>query len=114
MVIDHALEFLLQLDGETYYEDDGFWTKFHVRLIEPNVGVPHGIRYSFTLHDKRGTRIVGFDNAHVIKPKKKKYGGRKVTWDHKHMREIVEPYEFESPEQLLDDFWKAVYAIKAE
>ena len=32
----------------------------------------------------------------------------KVTWDHKHQMDNVEPYEFESAGQLLGDFSKAV------
>jgi len=32
---------------------------------------PHGIRYSLTLHDKYGARVLGYDNAHAVKPPKK-------------------------------------------
>ncbi len=30
--------------------------------------MPHGIRYALTLHDRYGTRLLGFDNAHAVKP----------------------------------------------
>jgi hypothetical protein len=39
---------------------------------------------------------------------KKKYGGRKIAWDHKHKREQIYSYEYESAGQLLEDFWAAV------
>jgi hypothetical protein len=54
---------------------------------------------------------LGFDNAHAVKPKKKKHGARKITWDHKHKMEIVSPYEFESASQLMEDFWTEVGQI---
>ena len=73
--------------------------------------IPHGIRYSLTLHDKSNRRVLGFDNAHAVKPKKRKHGARKLSWDHQHNRELVEPYEFESPVQLMDDFWNAVEEV---
>ena len=76
--------------------------------MEANKHIPHGIRYNLSLHDKHNRRVLGFDNAHAIKPKKKKYGARKVTWDHKHQKEKVLSYEFESAGQLLEDFWTAV------
>ena len=60
------------------------------------------------MHDRNNTRILGFDNAHGLKPKKKKYRARKVTWDHEHKMEKIRNYEFESSSQLIEDFWKAV------
>lgn len=102
------IEFLLNLNGEKFPMDNGYWTKFEAYQVEPDKHIPHGIRYSLSLHDKNNTRILGFDNAHAIKPKRKRYGARKVTWDHKHQKEIVSAYEFESAGQLLVDFWLAV------
>lgn len=68
---------------------------------------PHGVRYSLTLHDRNNARVVGFDNAHAIKTKgRKRFSGRKVTWDHKYHMDKVEPYKFESAGQLIDDFWR--------
>ena len=43
--------------------------------------------------------------------KGKKYGAKRIEWDHKHDREKVSDYEFESAGQLLDDFWKDVNRI---
>lgn len=105
---DETLDYLLQLNGEVFPMDNDFWTKFEVHRVIPNKNIPHGIKYSLTLHDKYSQRILGFDNAHGCKPKKKKYGAQKITWDHKHKRNEISPYEFESAGQLLEDFWVAV------
>jgi hypothetical protein len=88
--------------------ENGYWTKFEAYQVEANKHIPHGVIYSLSLHDKHNTRVLGFDNAHAVKPKKKKYGARKVTWDHEHQKEKVLSYEFESAGQLLEDFWAAV------
>jgi len=108
---DASLETLLDLDGEIFPMDNGYWTKFEARRVHSTEKIPHGIRYSISLHDRNNTRILGFDNAHGYKPKKKKYGASKVTWDHKHKMEKIYNYEFESASQLMKDFWKAVEEI---
>lgn len=57
---------------------------------------------------------MGFDNAHAIEDKRKgKFSHhRKVTkWDHKHKFKdvsVIVPYEYETAEKLLCDFWTAV------
>ena len=62
-----------------------------------------------TLHDRNNVRVIGFDNAHAVKSKRgARFSGHKITWDHKHHMEKVEPYEFESAGQLLEDFWAAI------
>jgi len=108
---DASLETLLDLDGEIFPMDNGYWTKFEARRVTPTEQIPHGIRYSLTLHDRNNNRILGFDNAHGYQPKRKKYGARKVTWDHQHNVETIRNYEFESSSQLMEDFWKAVEEI---
>ena len=105
---DASLETLLDLDGEIFPMDNGYWTKFEVNRIKPTKQIPHGIKYSLTLHDRNNTRIFGLDNSHGYKPRRKKYGARKVTWDHEHRMEKIHNYEFESASQLIEDFWKAV------
>ncbi len=94
--------------------ENGYWTKFEAYKVEPSKQIPHGIKYSLSLHDRNNVRIIGFDNAHAIKPKRKKYGARKITWDHKHQREKITPYEFETAGQLLEDFWAAVETFLGE
>ena len=105
---DATLEMLLQLHGEVFPMDDGFWTKFEAYRVEPDEHIPHGVRYSLTLHDRTNRRVLGFDNAHGFRPARKRDGARKTAWDHKHERETVVPYEFETAGQLLVDFWEAV------
>jgi hypothetical protein len=109
--LDTSLETLLDLDGEIFPMDNGYWTKFEVCRVEPSKQIPHGIRYSLSLHDQNNTRILGFDNAHAHKPKRKKYGARKVTLNHKHKMEKVYDYEFTAASQLIEDFWQAVDEI---
>ena len=108
---DETLVTLLNLNGEIFPMDDGYWTKFEAYRVNPDQQVPHGIRYSLTLHDRYNRRILGFDNAHAIRPPKKGYAARKITWDHRHKREKILPYEFESASQLLGDFWREVEQI---
>lgn len=91
--------------------DNGYWAKFEAKRVSVSPLIPHGVRYSLTLHDRNNVRVLGFDNAHAIKPKgrkRKRFSGRKVTWDHKHLLEKVEPYEFETAHRLIEDFWSAV------
>ena len=109
---DETLQTLLDLDGEIFALDKGYWTKFEVKRVEPTQQIPYGVRYSLTLHDRNNTRVLGFDNAHYVKPpRKKKYGGRKIGWDHKHQRQKIYSYEYESASQLLEDFWATVEEI---
>jgi len=108
MKTDIGLETLLSLDGEIFPMDNGFWTKIEVKQVECSEKIPHGIRYSLTLHDKNNHRIFGIDNAHGFRPRRKRYSAKKITWDHQHKKENVLPYEFESAEVLLTDFWAEV------
>jgi len=62
--------------------ENGNWTKFEAFRIDPTPEIPHGIRYSLTFHDRNNRRVLGFDNAHAFKPRKKSYGAREITWDH--------------------------------
>jgi hypothetical protein len=103
----YDLENLLNLNGEIFSMENGYWVKFEVRKVEPSKRVPHGIKYSLTLHDKRNRRVIGYDNAHSYKPSKK-YGCHKETYDHIHKKLDVVPYEFQSASQLLEDFWISV------
>lgn len=69
---DSGLETLLQLDGEVFHLDNGFWVQFKVHTTMKNIHIPHGIKYSLTLHDRYNRRIVGYDNAHGIsRPERK-------------------------------------------
>ena len=107
---DTDVETLLELDGSILDQGGGYWIKIEARRVAPTTGIPHGIAYSLTLHEPYGTRILGFDNAHAIKPPKKfKYAGRILTNDHKHRnaRDKGIPYEYTTAHQLLEDFFNA-------
>lgn len=108
---DVELHTLLDLDGLIFWPNPRYWVKFEARRVEVSKQIPHGIRYSLTLHDVNNTRIIGFDNAHAVKKsakRRKKYSGRIVTWDHIHKCEKIASYEFESVSRLLSDFWETV------
>lgn len=111
---DFDLDCLLNLNGEIFPMENGYWTKFEAHRAETSPEIPHGISYSLTLHDKNNRRVIGFDNAHAFKPGRKKFGARKLTWDHKHQMEKVTHYEFETAGQLLEDFWEAVETFLGE
>ena len=114
--MDTGIENLLMLDGEIIEADSEleYFVRFTASRVEVTEGRPHGIKYSLTLHDKDNQRLMGFDNAHAIEDKKKgKFSRhRKVTkWDHKHKFKdvgVIVPYEYETAEKLLCDFWIAV------
>jgi len=105
------IDTLLDLDGIIIEQAGGCWTKFEVRLIsQPTNEIPHGIRYSLTLPDRRGTRLMGFDNAHAVKSRKKSKQHDRTTYDHchRHSADKGVPYEFVDGHQLLKDFWLEV------
>jgi len=85
--------------------------------VDTTDDIPHGIRYTLTLHEPYGKRILGYDNAHAVKlPKKFKYAGRRLPFDHKH-RHVSDkdvPYGFGSAYQLLEDFFKDVDRVLQE
>ena len=108
---------LLDLDGYIIDQANGYWTKFEAWRASRNENIPHGIRYSLTLHDRLGQRIMGFDNAHAIKGSNRT---SRKTYDHRH-RHKEDPgvhYEFVSAQQLLTDFWlevdKTLYTLGIE
>ena len=101
------LKNLLNLDGEIYPLDNGYWVKFEAKKVESSEAIPHGIKYSLTLHNIRNHRVIGYDNAHSFKSTKK-YGAKKETYDHIHKQMDIVSYEFESAGQLLEDFWSSI------
>lgn len=114
---DLGIETLLLLDGEIYDQGNGYWIKIEARQVEPDEHVPHGIRYALTLHDRYGTRLLGYDNAHAVKPpKRRRYAGRRLAYDHKHRhsRDKGAAYEFTSADQLLKDFFNEVDRVLKE
>lgn len=109
---DKGLDYLLDLDGEILAQEKRCWVKIEARKLEKATKeYPHRIKYCLTLHDRYGKRLLGFDNAHPIKTRKRgSFIGRTVTYDHEHVNpsEKGVPYVFESAEQLLVDFFTQV------
>jgi len=108
---DTGLIALLELNGEIFPMDNGFWTKIEARIVVQNERIPHGVRYSLTLHDKTNLRVLGYDNVHRFKAKRKGFGARKTEWDHRHERKRVKPYIYQSAGRLMEDFWNDVNRI---
>lgn len=106
---DHGLQNLLELNGQQIHFESpkGWWVKMEARKVEPSDAIPHGIRYSLTLHNPSNERVLGFDNAHVL-TKAKKYVTRRVEWDHQHAEDRIFEYQFQDAGKLVEDFWGAV------
>lgn len=114
---DHGLDTLLSLHGEIYDQGNGYWIRIEAWKTEPDEHRPHGIRYSLSLHDRYGTRLLGYDNAHAVKPPgRKRYSGRRLTYDHRHRhaRDRGVPYGFSSAGRLLQDFFDEVDRVLKE
>jgi hypothetical protein len=75
---EHTLEFLLAFDGRRHVYPEGYHLRFEIRRVAPTSERPHGLRYSFTLHDRNGKRLLGFDNAHGVPPTGPGFAGRRM------------------------------------
>jgi hypothetical protein len=108
LAVDHELEFLLSFDGYEFRLASGYRVKIEAARAEVSTGRPHGIKYSLTLHDPRGRRIYGMDNAHKA--------GRRVEFDHRHIygRRRVVGYAYRGPSALAEDFFREVRRILGE
>jgi hypothetical protein len=106
-----GLQNLLDLAGSIIDQGDGYWLKIEAWPVAASREIPHGIRYALTLHEPYGKRILGYDNAHAVKPPKKfKFAGQRFAYDHRH-RHIADkgvPYAFVDAYQLLSDFFTEV------
>lgn len=111
----HALEFLLAFDGRRHYYEGGYFAKFEIKRVAPSEERPHGLRYSFTLHDPNGGRLIGFDNAHAVAAPTR-FGRRSPATDHWHRtgRDPGRPYEFVSAKRLIDDFFGEIERVLKE
>jgi hypothetical protein len=79
---DIGLETLLDLGGSILEQEGSYWIKIEVRRVPLSPNAPQGIRYSLTLHDRLGTRVLGYDNAHAVKPPNKfKFAGQRLAFD---------------------------------
>ena len=109
--MDSGLENLLDLHGTQVHREDGYWWKIEAWQITPSKERPHGIRYNLTLHNKYNKRVFGIDNAHAIKPSRKKgFAARRRDYDHVHKSASDQgtQYEFVDCGTLLCDFFAGV------
>lgn len=108
---DKTLENLLDLDGMKMIIDDklGLWIKFEAVMVSESIR-NSGIRYSLSLHNRNGHRILGFDNAHEIEYGAKRMVAPKRTFDHWHYDENDKgrPYNYVNAGKLVEDFWLEV------
>ena len=112
-----GVETLLDLTGQIVQQEHGYWVEVHAWRVAPTAVIPHGIRYALTLHEPGGNRVMGYDNAHTVKPSGGfKYAGRILPYDHKHhhISDKGVPYEFKDAYQLLHDFFADVDRILKE
>lgn len=117
MLEDPGISTLVELHDQIIDQGNGYWIKIEAWRVVATPNIPHGVRYSLTLHEPYGKRILGYDNAHAVKPPKKfKYAGTRLPYDHKH-RHVSDkgvPYEFRDAHQLLADFFTEVDRVLEE
>lgn len=117
MQTDAGIDTLTDLNGNIVQQERGYWVEIHAWRVESTVSIPHGVRYALTLHEQNGDRVMGYDNAHAVKPSSRfKYAGQVLPYDHKH-RHISDkgvPYEFKDAYQLLQDFFADVDRVLKE
>ncbi len=105
---DYTLEYLLAYDGLIHWLDEGYSLRFVIKKTKPTKPRPHGLRYSFTVHDGDAKRILGFDNAHQVPEPGGKY--KKVPDEHDHWHRTENdkgrPYKFVDADTLLQDFFR--------
>lgn len=113
---EHTLEFLLAFDGRVHWLENGYRIKFEIKRIAPSEKRPHGLRYSFTLHDPEGRRLLGFDNAHGVSGTGARFKKNPVEADHWHRtaEDPGRPYEFQDADALLTDFFHEVRRVLKE
>lgn len=113
---DHSLDTLLVLDGQTLFVDgEGrYWVKFEVSRCEVSTRKPHGLKYSLTLHNEAGERLVGLDNAHPVGSTRGPARRAGQQHDHKHRLRTIRPDAYKDAATLLADFWTEVDAVLKE
>lgn len=104
--IDFTLDALLQMDGLVYYYPSGFWLKIEAKSMRISNNYPYAVKYSLTLHDPNGNRVLGYDNAH-------KMPGKCIdsAYDHKHKGVRIISYKYNSADKLLEDFYNDIELI---
>ena len=115
---DIGLETLLDLDGSILEQEGGYWMKLEARRVPVSEHLLHGIRYSLTLHAPDNTPLLGFDNAHGVKPvgSRFKHAVKRFPYDHRHRHALDQGvlYEFDTAYQLVCDFYAEVDRVLKE
>jgi len=87
MASDLGLTTLLEFDGPILDQGNGYWAEMHAWTVPPTRDIAHGLRYSLTLHEPHGGRILGYDNAHAPrKPKKFRFSGQRLPYARQEKR----------------------------
>jgi len=112
-VDEHTLEFLLAFDGHVHWYAEGYYAKFEIKRVEVTPERPHGLRYSLTLHDPEGQRLIGFDNAHAVEAMGSRFKEPPVEVDHWHRtkNDRGRPYAFTDAATLIRDFFAEVQRV---
>lgn len=114
---DAGLGTLLDLHEQVIDQGHGYWIKIEAWRVVISPHFPHGIRYSLTLHEPYGRRILGYDNAHAVKPEgRSRFTGTRLPYDHRHRHASDKgvPYAFQDAHQLLADFFNEVDRVLKE
>jgi hypothetical protein len=111
---EHTLEFLLAFDGRRHWYDGGYFLRFQIKRVAKTSERPHGLRYSFTLHNPQGTRVIGFDNSHGVRRGKRRPKVPAVDHWHRTARDKGRPYAFKDAETLVNDFFIEVERVLTE
>ncbi len=108
-LIDHSLELLLEYDGRLLYLEGDYFLKFEISRTDETDARPHGLSYSFTLHDRGGRRVIGYDNAHPVRPpgRNAKRPKRHDHW-HRDASDKGRPYRYVDAATLVSDFFEEV------
>lgn len=94
---------LLSYDGRKVNLTNGWFLRFRLKIATVTDSRPHGIKYSLTLHDLDGERLLGIDNAHGIK--------NYVRFDHRHIFRRTDrliDYNYIDGDTLISDFFNYV------
>ena len=51
---NEGISTLLELHQQVIDQEDGYWVKIDAWQVTPSDAIPHGIRYSLTLHNPAG------------------------------------------------------------
>jgi Family of unknown function (DUF6516) len=80
------------------YDDGSIVEMVLWRLPSPVPPTTHGLKYSL-FYGRPGMREIGYDNE----------CGK---GDHRHFKGVETPYAFTTVEQLMNDFWSDVWALR--